>query len=173
MTPVQIKILQCLVVVAIYFIVKLSSYKIIDKTLKVKVIHKSRGLIIKKAVNFTLFLVMVVIIPSIWGVKQSDLVFFVGSVLTVIGIGLFAQWSLLSNITASLIIFFNHPIKLDDHITILEGKDYVLKGKVTNIGLFFVSIQTEEGQEMTLPNNVFIGKSILKMPPPRSEEVEG
>jgi small-conductance mechanosensitive channel len=158
------------VAVLLYLLIRFFSYKIIDKTLKVKVIHKSRGLIIKRAVNFTLFLVMSLIVASIWGVKQSDLIFFIGSVLTVIGIGLFAQWSLLSNITSSLILFFSHPIKLEDHITILEGKDYVLKGKVTDIGLFFITIVTEAGEEMTLPNNMFIQKSIVKHP---SEPTKG
>ena len=49
---------------------------------------------------------------------------FLGSVLTVVGVAFFAQWSLLSNITSSIIIFFNHPVKLNDSIVILEGKDY-------------------------------------------------
>jgi small-conductance mechanosensitive channel len=96
----------------------------------------------------------------IWGVNQSDLAVFVGSVLTVVGVAFFAQWSLLSNITSSIIIFFNHPVKLNDSIIILEGKDYGIEGKIIDIGLFFVKLETKESGEITLPNNVFILKSI-------------
>ena len=132
MTPLHLKIIECLVVLLIYVLLKAFAYKIIDKTLKEKVLHSSRGFIIKKAINITLILMVVLILFFIWGVRQSDLVFFIGSVLTVTGVALFAQWSLLSNMTSSLIIFFNHPIKINDHISILEGKDYVLSGQITH-----------------------------------------
>ncbi|PWJ38574.1 mechanosensitive ion channel domain-containing protein [Sediminitomix flava] len=101
-------------------------------------------------------------ISVIWGVDQSELVVFLGSVLTIIGVAFFAQWSLLSNITSSIILFFSHPIRLNDSITILEGKEYELEGKVIDIGLFFVTVLTDEGDEIILPNNIFIQKSIKK-----------
>lgn len=96
----------------------------------------------------------------IWGVKQSDVAVFAGSVLTVVGIAFFAQWSILSNVTSSIIIFFNFPIKLNDFILILEGKDYEIEGKVIDIGLFFVTLETKDSARITLPNNVFITKTI-------------
>ncbi len=67
---------------------------------------------------------------------------------------------MLSNITSSIILFFNHPVKLNDSIVILEAKDYVIEGRVINIGLFFITLQTKESGEITLPNNIFILKSI-------------
>jgi small-conductance mechanosensitive channel len=102
-------------------------------------------------------------ISLVWGVNQEDLAVLIGSVLTVIGIAFFAQWSLLSNVTSSVIIFFNHPLKLNDSIIIMEGKDYVIEGTVTSIGLFFVTLATPDGGELSLPNNVFIQKTIKKM----------
>lgn len=100
------------------------------------------------------------------GVKQADLAVFVGSVLTVIGVAMFAQWSILSNITASIVLFFNHSIRIDDTIAIMETKDYEIQGKITDIGLFFVTIErSNTSEEITLPNNIFLQKTIRKIKP--------
>jgi len=157
-----IKIIESLIVFAIYVIVRLLSYKIIEKTLDDRLIQNSRGIIIKRAVKLTFLVISIAFISLIWGVKQSDLGVLIGSVLTVVGVAMFAQWSLLSNITSSVIIFFNHSVKINDSITIMEAKDYVIEGKVTNIGLFFITLETADAEEITLPNNVFIQKSIKK-----------
>jgi small-conductance mechanosensitive channel len=155
-----IKIIESAVIIALYFILRKICFKIIDKTLNERFIQKSRGMIIKKAIHFSFLLISITFILIIWGVNQSDLGVFIGSVLTVVGVAFFAQWSILSNITSSVIIFFNHPVKLNDSILILEGKDYVIEGTVTNIGLFFVTLKTPDSEEITLPNNIFIQKSI-------------
>lgn len=160
MKVVYIQIIESIVVIIIYLIVKRITFKVINKTLSEKLIQESRGVLIRNVINLILALVCLIFISLIWGVNQSDLAVFIGSVLTVVGVAFFAQWSLLSNITSSIIIFFNHPVKLNDSIIILEGKDYGIEGKVANIGLFFVTLETKESGEITLPNNIFILKSI-------------
>ncbi len=155
-----IKIIETVIMIILYLIIKKITYKIINKTLSEKFIQESRGTLITKVINLTMTIISLIFISLIWGVNQSDLAVFVGSVLTVVGVAFFAQWSLLSNITSSIIIFFNHPVKLNDSIIILEGKDYGIEGKIIDIGLFFVKLETKESGEITLPNNVFILKSI-------------
>jgi len=123
--------------------------------------QKTRGKIIKKAVNFILLLITLALVSLIWGINQSELAVFIGSVLAVIGIALVAQWSIISNITSRIIIFFNHPVKLDDTISIID-KDYQVEGRVSDIGLFFVILKTKEGEQITVPNNVFVQKMIKK-----------
>jgi small-conductance mechanosensitive channel len=76
--------------------------------------------VVKKAINLIVFFIMLIIIFSIFKVDQSELVVFVSSVLTVMGIALFAQWSILSNITSGVIIFFSHSARLDDTIAIID-----------------------------------------------------
>lgn len=155
-----IKIIESVIIIVLYIIIRRISIKIIDKTLSKRFIHGSRGIIIKKVITVILSLIFLIFILLIWGVKQVDLAVFIGSVITVVGVAFVAQWSLLSNITSSIILFFNHPVKLNDSIIILEGKDYGIEGRVTNIGLFFVTLETKESAEITLPNNIFILKSI-------------
>jgi len=155
-----IKIIETLVLILTYFIIRKVSSKIIQKTLSERLIQESHGMIIKKVINMILSIIVMIITLLIWGVKQSDVAVFAGSVLTVVGIAFFAQWSILSNVTSSIIIFFNFPIKLNDFILILEGKDYEIEGKVIDIGLFFVTLETKDSARITLPNNVFITKTI-------------
>jgi small-conductance mechanosensitive channel len=78
--------------------------------------------------------------------------------LTALGIAFFAQWSLLSNITSSILIFFNHPVKLGDSIKVLH-KDYQFEGEVIELSYFFVHLKTKENQIITIPNSHFFDKS--------------
>ncbi len=156
-----LKIAETLAIIIAYLVIRSLSSRIIDKTKNEKLIQPIRSVIIKRAINLLLLIVSVIIILLIWGVNESELAVFVGSALTVVGVALFAQWSILSNITSSIIIFFNHPVKLGDEIQILEGKDYVIEGKVKDLGLFFISLETKDSDDLTIPNSVFISKSIV------------
>jgi len=162
MNPLYIKIIETVVVFILYMVLRGTLYKVIEKTLSEKLFYNARGVIIKRAINFILLLLGLSVITLIWGVNQADLAVFVGSVLAVVGVALVAQWSLLSNVTSGIIIFFNHNVKIGDSIVIMEAKDYIIEGKVTNIGLFFTTLQTVEMEEISLPNNIFINKSIRK-----------
>lgn len=155
----NLKIIESLIAVVVYVVLRLIANKFIDKTVANSFMQKTRGKIIKKAVNLVLLLTIATFILIVWGVDQTELAFFMGSVLTVIGIALFAQWSILSNITSGIIIFFYHSIRLDDIITVID-KDYQIEGRVSDISLFFVILKTAEGEKVSIPNNVFIQKMI-------------
>jgi small-conductance mechanosensitive channel len=155
-------IVQTAVIIVVYILLRIGSNQLITKNLAVRFLQKPRGEVIRKVINLIALVVCVTLILVVWGVDRADLVVFAGSVLTVIGVAMFAQWSILSNITSSIIIFFYHSVRLDDKISILESKDYEIKGRVIDIGLFFVTLETEEKMEITLPNNIFIQKTIKK-----------
>jgi small-conductance mechanosensitive channel len=157
-----LKIIETFVILVMYLLLRGMSNKLIAKNLSRKLIQESRGIIIRKAIKLILITLCVALLLIIWGVNQSDLAAYIGSILTVVGVAFFAQWSILSNITSSVIIFFSHPVRIDDVVIIMEGKDYEVEGKVMDIGLFFVTLKTAEGQEITLPNNIFIQKMVKK-----------
>ena len=161
MEPTQIKIIQTAVVIAIYVLPRVIINRSIDKTVLNSSTKKARSKVVKKVIRLTILSICMTIIFVIWGVKQSDLAVFIGSVLTVAGIALFAQWSILSNITSGVIVFFNHSVKLDDTIVIID-KDYEIEGRVSDIGLFFIILKTKEGEQISVPSNVFIQKMIKK-----------
>jgi small-conductance mechanosensitive channel len=66
---------------------------------------------------------------------------------------------LLSNITSSIILFFNHPLKLGDTIKVLD-KDYPFEGEITELSYFFIHLKTKTGEIITIPNSLVLQKSI-------------
>ncbi len=122
---------------------------------------KPRVKITMKIVQTVFFMLFASFMLFIWGVNQSELVYFITSLLTVVGIAFLAQWSILSNITATLVIFFNHPVKIGDTITVLD-KEFNVEGRVSDIGIFFLIIKTDEGDQITLPTIVFMQKMVKK-----------
>jgi small-conductance mechanosensitive channel len=66
---------------------------------------------------------------------------------------------LLSNITSSVILFFNHPLKLGDVIKVLD-KDYPFEGEVTELTYFFIHLKTIKDEVITIPNSLILQKSI-------------
>ena len=155
----KIQVIETAFVVLVYIIHGILVNRSVDKIVVKNMSLKTRGKIIKKVINLIAFLILIIVIFSIFGVDQSEILVFIGSVLTVLGIALFAQWSILSNITSGVIIFFNHSAKLDDTITIMD-KDYEVEGRISDIGLFFVIIKTNEDLKITIPNSVFINRMI-------------
>jgi small-conductance mechanosensitive channel len=157
----DIKVLQTIASIGVYLVVRIVFYKIIDQTVTNSLLQKTRGKIIKKLFLVLITVIKLLFILTVWGVKQSELLMFMASVLTVIGIALFAQWSHLSNITSGIIIFFSHSIKLDDTVVIID-KDYEVEGRISDISIFFVKLKTKEGEEIFLPNNIFMQKMVKK-----------
>lgn len=161
MSTSQIKIIETAVLILVYIVVKILTSKTIERVGKRFLYHKSRIKIVKKIVNVLLFFIISGFILFVWGVEQSELVVFISSFLTVMGIALFAQWSIVSNITSAVIIFFNHPVKIGDSIVVLD-KDYQVEGKISDIGMFFMIIKSTEGDQISIPTNVFMNKMVKK-----------
>ncbi|MFT4697776.1 MAG: small-conductance mechanosensitive channel [Flavobacteriaceae bacterium] len=161
MEEYQIQIIQTTVIIVSYIVINTVSQYIIKKVGVKFTYSKPRIKVIKKLIHLIYFVLIFNIILFIWGVDQSELMYFITSLLTVLGIAFFAQWSIISNITSSLIIFFNHPVNIGDTITIMD-KDFNIEGQVSDVGIFFLSIRNNENEKITIPNNVFIQKMIKK-----------
>ena len=115
--------------------------------------------VIYKIITVLIYCTVIVLIAFIWGVDEKQLIVYISSFLTILGIAFFAQWSLLSNITAGLILFINYPVKIGDTITILE-KDNNITGEITDVGAFFITLKTTEKELITVPNSIILQKNI-------------
>ena len=65
---------------------------------------------------------------------------------------------MLSNISSAIIIFVSHPVKLGESVSILD-KEFDIKGKVSDIGLFYVILKTDNNEKIMIPNNIFLQKA--------------
>lgn len=124
----------------------------------------SRVTSMKKLVTMAFYTLVFGGMFSIWGVDRSDLMLYASSMLTVLGIALFAQWSILSNITSTMIIFFNHSAGIGDQVKVIDI-EMNIEGTIKDIGLLFTLIENEEGHVMSVPNNVFVQKIVSRLEP--------
>ena len=115
-----------------------------------------------KTGNIALFVSFVFLVCLILGLGYGEISLFLSSVFAVIGVALFAQWSILSNITASMVIFFGFPYRVGDTIKITDA-DFDLSGTVEEISLFHVLIRNKQGNLITYPNSLILQKPVFKL----------
>ena len=90
------------------------------------------------------------------------LMVFATSLMALLGVALFASWSMLSNATAAIILFFSAPYRVGDRIRLLDG-DNTVTGQIRHMGLIFITIQDELGHRYTLPNNLLLQKAVIRL----------
>ncbi|WP_027395080.1 mechanosensitive ion channel domain-containing protein [Aquimarina latercula] len=153
------ELLYTLILMAFMVIVILITKSAIRKFSFVRSIEVNRRKIIFNLSYLFIYLFTALILSLIWGVDLKQFSVFVSSILAVLGVGFFAQWSILSNLTASVILFFSHPVRIGDRIRILD-KDFDWTGEVKDITGFYFFIKTDNGQKISLPNSLVIQKGI-------------
>jgi len=159
MEKYQIHIIQTFVVLTLFLVIQYINNNYINRTLKRFQFPRDRRKIIVKVLNLLTFIIGIIVLTIIWSVKQSEIAFFITSIITVMGIAFFAQWSLLSNITSGIILFFNHPLKIGDTIEVMD-KEAPTEGEITDITYFFIHIKTKDNEDITLPNAYLLQKPI-------------
>ena len=156
-----LQIIKTIILLVVFLTTKFFTKRLIKKVGLRFNYQSGRIRITNKISNALLGILVFVVLMLIWGIKQSDLVVFLSTTLTILGVAFFAQWSLISNIPSTLIIFFSHPIRIGDSLTIME-KDYEIEGVLNDIGIFFITIKTKDGKKITMPSNIFLQKMIKK-----------
>lgn len=132
-----------------------------------KVEHRT-GLIVKY-IDFTIVFGVILSLILIWGVDFSDVGVVLSSVFAVIGIAFFAQWSILSNVTSGVIMFFTFPYKIGDYI-IIHDKEYDYQGTIEDIKGFHVLLKTQDNRLITYPNSLMLQKGVSVIKPEEVEE---
>ncbi|OXA90987.1 mechanosensitive ion channel domain-containing protein [Flavobacterium hercynium] len=127
-----------------------------------QLIEHRTNLVIKYT-HILMNILVTVCLIVIWGVETKDIFITVSSIATVIGVAMFAQWSILSNITSGMILFFSFPFKIGDTIKI-HDKDFPLEAEIEDISTFHVNLRTKEGEKIIFPNNLLLQKGISIMP---------
>jgi small-conductance mechanosensitive channel len=169
-TTLRLEIIETIVLIVAMISVKLATTKAIKRILSSLEFDLQRKRISQKIVNLFILLVGGIILAGIWNIDRKELFVFFTSVLTILGIAFFAQWSILSNITASLILFFNHPLRIGQFIQVFD-KDYTVEGKLEDISFFFMHVRTKENQIVTIPNNLVLQRTILMKTETSKEDV--
>jgi MscS family membrane protein len=157
-----VKIGISLAAVVVVFAVREISRIIIRKHATKHELDDSQRIYANKFFNFTLSIILFILLGIIWDISVKGLSVYFASVFAVVGVALFAQWSIISNITASIILFFNSPFKIGSRIRIMD-KDDSVEGKVHDITFFNIHIETDDGTIISYPNNLALQRPIVLM----------
>lgn len=104
-------------------------------------------------------LASLITLAIIWGVELRNVIIVFSSLFTIIGVAMFAQWSILSNITAGIVLFFSMPFRIGDEIEIID-KDHPIKATIENVLTFTIHLRREEGDLVIMSNTQFLQKVI-------------
>ncbi len=163
-----------LLIIVACILVFYSASKLLDKIIHDVSVRRALGdlrvLYMTRLMNIGMVFCCIVVVCLILGLGYSEISVFLSSIFAVVGIAMFAQWSILSNVTASMIIFFGFPYKVGDRIKVLD-KDDDMRGVIVEITLFHVILKREDGNLITYPNTLILQKAVLKLDHPELEKI--
>lgn len=153
-----------LIILIVYFISRGIILKLITRHAKNNNLDESRMLYVKKITGLINMVVFIALFGLTWQISLSGLSFYFASIFTVVGVALFANWSILSNITASVLLFFFFPHKIGATIRIVD-KEGSVEGLILDLTMFYIEIKTESGEIVSYPNNLAIQKPSVVVHP--------
>jgi len=125
--------------------------------------HESRRIYITKLLNILQIVLFTTLIGVVWEISLSGLSVYFASIFTIVGVGLFANWSILSNLTASIVLYFFFPYRIGAEVKIMDG-DNSVEGEILDIALFYIRIkQKTTGKIISYPNNLIIQRALILM----------
>lgn len=163
--PIIAKLVSVVICVLAFYLVSMLLNKIIHDVSVRRALGDMRVLYITRLMKIGIVFFCLVFVCLILGFGYSEISVFLSSIFAVAGIALFAQWSILSNVTASMIIFFGFPYRVHDRIKILD-KDDDMTGVIIEISMFHVILQRDDGNIITYPNALILQKAVLKIEHP-------
>ena len=153
------EIIYTVVLLLILLIIRAIIILTVKKIGKKSGTSEARAILMGRYVTVTLILIALLIEAFILGADTQDITLLFSSVFAVIGIALFAIWSILSNVTSGVIMFFSFPYKVGDKIKI-HDKDYPVEPTIEDIRAFQLILREDNGNLVTYPNNLILQKAV-------------
>ena len=133
---------------------------LIEKVGAEKQISEKRVASVRKVVQSVIYLAGLILLTLILGIDYNHILLFASSAFALLGVALFAQWSILSNVTASVIVYFFFPYRIGDDVRVVDGDDSI-HGTIKEITLFHVILVDEKAQIVTYPNSLVFQKAVI------------
>lgn len=122
-------------------------------------IHITRTRLMFKYINILVTIIAIFLLSLTWGYNAQEIALIFSSLFAIIGVAMFAIWSILSNITAGIILFFSFPYKIGSRIKI-HDKDLPIEAIIEDIKAFHLHLRTLDGELITYPNNLILQKAV-------------
>ncbi|ALM47665.1 mechanosensitive ion channel protein MscS [Flavobacterium psychrophilum] len=157
------EVIGTLITTVVFIILSVIIKKLIKRYARASHLSEHRTNLISKYIDFFMMAVYIVIIIAVWGLKAENLFQYLGGILTIIGVAFFAQWSILSNITSGIILFFSFPFRIGDVIKV-HDKDFPIEAQIEDIKAFHTILRTRDGELITYPNSLLLQKGVSIVP---------
>ena len=154
-----VQLIATTILIVVMIILRVVTAKIIKRYSKSGEILEHRTNLVIKYLGIFISVLFFTAVFIIWGVQTKDIFLTISSVITVVGVALFAQWSILSNITSGIILLFSFPFKIGDTIRI-HDKDFPIEAEIEDIRAFHTLLKTKEGEMISYPNNLLLQKGV-------------
>ena len=102
--------------------------------------------------------ISIIVASNILGFGIQGIFIATSSFFAMVGIAFFATWSILSNLTSSIILYFLFPFRVGDKIEIEGNSNF--SGTLKDVTLFYLRIETAANETITVPANIAIQRII-------------
>jgi small-conductance mechanosensitive channel len=155
-TPISaVSILIALLIFAVGFLVSSVYKKYIRKiSFKSKTLTDSTSTLLSNLGSYTLFLITFFIVLKFLGIDLSSIALVAGALSVGIGFGL---QNIISNFVSGIILMVERSIRIGDYIEL----DNNLRGRVIDIKMRSVTINTNENIDIIVPNQKLIENNVI------------
>ncbi len=103
--------------------------------------------------------VALVLILSVLGFNLGGLWAVFSTVLAMVAIGFVAVWSVLSNVSCTVIMLIARPFNIGDE---LEVAGEPISGRVVDLNFVYTTLKDADGRLVQIPNNLFFQKVVKR-----------
>lgn len=161
--PVTVQLIISVSVIILYFIISRRVMPLLYQVIahsRLKAEMNKRAAVV---LHILLVLALIVVLSVVWGVDIRGLLVLASSMIAVVGVALFAAWSLLSNITAFFILLGQKAFAEGMEVRVIDGGNY-LEGRIVEINLFSTVLRTKDNEQVVYPNNLLISRPVVVFP---------
>ena len=162
-SPVTMQLIISVSVIILYFIISRRVMPLLYQVIahsRLKAEMNKRAAVV---LHILLVLALIVVLSVVWGVDIRGLLVLASSMIAVVGVALFAAWSLLSNITAFFILLGQKAFAEGMEVRVIDGGNY-LEGRIVEINLFSTVLRTKDNEQVVYPNNMLISRPVVVFP---------
>jgi small-conductance mechanosensitive channel len=146
-------VLPALIAIAVGIIVERVLAVLVNRFGERRGLDPSSVHLIKLIIRWLVIIVLVIIVAGIFGIGLQGIWVSIAAFLAMVVVGFFAAWSMLSNIFAAVLLLIMRPLKIGDKVTIVPEN---ISGKVTDIGMIFTKVESDEGDAVNIPNSLLL-----------------
>lgn len=158
--PVVIHAVKVVVVLSVYIVAATIARTVIIRVGQYREHDPFRIRSMLQTCRLGLRLLFTFVLLIVLGVDLSVIPTFLGSFLAIVGVACFAAWSILTNVTAGLVIFAAKDLQVGDKVKVIDERESII-GTVVEFRLWSVVMRTDDGGLAYVPNISMVQRATI------------